>query len=66
MVAGMKGLYAPMLVYNWANPSLLVNVPTTPLAHCPFRRQTAERPEVSPGVIYDGLVKDSSVLNQVL
>ena len=33
------------------------NVPTTPLAHWPFRRQTAERPEVSPEVILMGWPK---------
>ena len=42
------------------------NVPTKPLAHWPFRRQTTERSEVSPEVILDGLAEDSSVLNQVL
>ena len=41
-------------------------VPTKPLAHWPFRRQTAERLEVSPEVILDGLAEESSFLNQVL
>ena len=39
------------------------NVPTKLLAHWPIQRQTAERPEVSPEVILDGLAEDSSVLN---
>ena len=43
-----------------------VIVPTKPLAHWPFQRQTVERPEVSPEVILDGLAEESSVLNQVL
>ena len=33
------------------------NEPTTPLAHWPFRRQTAERSEVSPKVILMGWPK---------
>ena len=33
------------------------NEPTTPLAHWPFRRQTAERPEVSPEVILMGWLR---------
>ena len=36
------------------------------VAHWPFRQQTAERPELSPKVILDGLAEDSGVLNQVL
>ena len=42
------------------------NVPTKPLAHWPFRRQTAEQPEVSPEVILDGVAEDSGVFNWVL
>ena len=41
-------------------------IPTKPLAHWPFRRQTAERLEVSPEVILNGLAEISSFLNQVL
>ena len=41
-------------------------VPTKPLAHRPFRQQTAERLEVSPEVILYGLAEESSFLSQVL
>ena len=57
--------YRVLLVY-YGQTRVYCNVPTKPLAHWPFRRQTAEWPEVSPKVILDGLAKDSSVLNQVL
>ena len=43
-----------------------LDIPTKPLAHWPFRWQTAERPKVSPEVILNGLVEESSLLNQVL
>ena len=52
--------------FTLGRPGFTVIVPTKPLAHWPFRRQTAEWPEVSLEVIYDGLAEDSSVLNQVL
>ena len=57
---------ASILLVTMGRPEFTYNVPTTPLTHWPFWQQTAERPEVSPKVILDGLAKDSSVLNQVL
>ena len=42
------------------------NVPTIPLAHWPFWKQTVERPEVSPEVILDGVAEDSGVFNRGL
>ena len=54
------------LLVTVGRPGFTYNVPTTPLTHWPFRKQTTEQPEVSPEVILDGLAKDSSVLNQVL
>ena len=57
---------AKHMVVTMGRPGFICNAPTTPLAHWPFWQHTVERPEVSPEVILDGSVKDSSVFNQVL
>ena len=44
-------------VGHYGQTRVYCNVPTTPLAHWPFRRQTAGRPEVSPEVILMGWPK---------
>ena len=61
----MKSSFENLLVY-YGQTWVYCNVPTKPLAHWPFLRQTTEQPEVSPEVILDGVVEDSRVLNQVL
>ena len=54
-----------MLVFSGQTRVYFI-VPTKPLAHWPFRQQTAERPEVSPEAILDGVAEESGFLNQVL
>ena len=56
------GVKHVLLVYL-AQTRVYFIVPTKPLAHWPFRWQTAERTEVSPEVILYGLAEELRFLS---